>query len=168
MIINKMVEYDVFERDMDLPESKNTFIPDDARFYRPAKSNRKITLLPIDNLLVGYQIHAIVESLQKSLNSDPTEIRTVDILRLSSKLGSLARRFLKGEPIEPIKVVIDSVINRPSPTGQDRPSFAGLDMPYIKQELGDNDYLYRPITGEEAVALSIYFKYNYIPSIITM
>lgn len=167
------MEYDVNERDMDdFIRQKKEYLPSTAEYYKiEPKYKKQVNIIPLSNLLIDYKIESIINILRKTLGSeyfDSKSINTQKVLRLNDKLTHLMIKFMNDQPINPVQVIEVTEINDPSPTNPNRPSVVGLDTVLIKQELGYNDYLYEPIDNPEIVALSVYFKYDYLPVVITI
>lgn len=144
----------------------------DIRSYNPKKSRKHVTLLPIANLRIDNSIRLDLMVLQDTLHLnyfDSTKINSKDILalkKLNEHLFSLFVKFLQGLEVEPVRVMPDMALNDPSPLNNNRASVIGLETDHLPQELTDGEYFYNVIDNEEAVALSLYFKYTHIPAYI--
>jgi hypothetical protein len=147
-----------------------------AKFY-PFKQGKKIVyILPL-NRLIGYNVDTILAKIRKifgtkyfdpSLVSKPSDLQQKALQLTPLALSELFYDFLKRKQVTPIEVVKVYEINEPSPLNVNRPSVMGLETATIKQTLRYVDHIYRPINGKEKIALSIFFKYDHIPVVVTL
>lgn len=159
------------ERNMDelFPKNPNSEIPSDIKSYNPKKGRKQSTLIPVKNLRIDNSIRLDLMILQDILHLDhydPIKINRKDIMnlkRINEHLFSLFVKFLQGLEIESVSVMPELALNDPSPFNNSRASVIGLETDQLPQELSNQEYYYTVINSEEAVALSLYFGYNYIP-----
>jgi NhaP-type Na+/H+ and K+/H+ antiporter len=165
---------DSVERNMDelFPKTTTADMKADIRSYNTKKGHKHSTLLPIKNLRIDNSIRLDLMVLQDTLKLtyfDSTKINSKDILalkKLNEHLFALFVKFIQGLEVEPVSVMPDMALNDPSPLNNNRASVIGLETDQLPQELTDGEYFYNVIDNEEAVALSLYFKYTYIPAYI--
>ena len=147
-----------------------------ARYYPVKKVNRQVNVLPLSHL-IRYDVDSILSNIREVMKSDfyepnstaqPNELREKMLQLKPPLLRQLFFDFLKRNPVDPIEVIKVFEINEPSPLNMNKPSVMGLETVTLKQSLRYVDNIYQPIGGLEQLALSIFFKYDHIPIIITM
>lgn len=164
------MEINEHDTDTYLQPSREEYNPIRPRYYNIKKNKQEVNLLPITNLVISYDIEFIVDELRQQLKSQYFDLSTITsdkIIRLRPKLRNLLIKFMKNEPIEPIRVIQELNINEPSLLNPDRPSVLGLETALLQHPLRYVDHIYRPIEGDDRIAMSIFFKYDHIPITIT-
>lgn len=149
---------------------KEDYIPFKPTHYQ-FKNTTNITLLPIRNIMINYDVKKYLQELRECLHSeyfDPyiPKIRE-RLIRLNPTMRILFIKIIYNRTnIEPINVQRTYEINDPSLIDHNRPSVLGLETAYLTHQLRDIDYLYTPIDKFQLIALSLFFKYDHIPAII--
>jgi len=173
------MEIDVTVTDMEdfFIRARNDYNLENAKYYPPKQGKRKTLILPI-NHLIQYNVDQILSKIRKIMGtkyfdrkiaSNSVELQKKILQLTPSTLQVLFYDFIKRTPLYPIEVIKVLEINEPSPINVNKPSVMGLETATIKQILRDVDNLYTPASGNslEKIALSIFFKYDHIPIIVT-
>jgi hypothetical protein len=134
------------------------------------KTHKNAIILPIKNLIIDFDVHVILQELRLKLNSKYFDSKIPKIrekiLQLSPNIRKVMTEFINYRTMKPIHVMRYLEINNPSLNNSYRPSVYGLDSMEIPIKLNNCEYMYQPINGSYRIALSIYFKYEYIPVVI--
>ena len=132
---------------------------------------KQIYLLPINNL-IDYDVKSLIKQLRGAIGSrffdreilSNTEKLQKKITLISSrKLREFFHSFITNKKLDPINVIKVMEISDPTHVNVNK-TYRTVDQ--YGNPLKYIDDIYRPVGGDEIIALSIYFRCNYVPVVI--
>lgn len=149
----------------DIGTRVDSILPSDATYYPIMQVADDISILPLNNLIINDDVKIAYYQLINIFGTkiyNPSHTMNGKMRELNPELQQLFDKFKSNAPLTPIEVREEVPINNPSPNYPNVPSVAGQGAPMVQYPLL-TDYLYQSINGDNKIAMSIFFDYNYIP-----
>ncbi len=157
-------------RSSDLEDMQKTFeeyrAPMNAKFYRTVTTRGSLpSLVPIRNIILSDLCEIRLRQLRQVFGTKyfMSSNRVLDPNEFSQDFIALFNKFETKQSLPPVRVREKSQIQTPSRSDPSSVSTLGQGSAFAQNLPILTDYIYQILSGDDLVALSIFFGYDHVP-----